>query len=676
MSGITKGIGLLLLAITVTSGIAIQNVFADTTGVKSPTDAISVIASINDFVSRTSAFASDDVRATAQLSDNQAYGGFTLGVPSGATINSLTVSLEAQKFGTIFGAECGDTIGDPNFDVRLSDPTLIGDPTGTDSFTGTILTTTDFTQAVDTIESVIFSPSHTAEELDNLWILLTANCGSSFFGSDTLLRLDHVTVEVDYDEVDTTPPVITLLGDTPQFINITDAYIELGATALDDVDGNITGDIVIDSSDVNTTSHGAYTVTYNVQDSSGNDAVEVSRDVVVLDNIAPVIVLNGDGSIEIPYGIPYLDLGATAFDVDDGNLTSSIVTVNPVNVFQPLTTFFVTYDVTDTSGNVADQVVREIKVLKKPQNDDEGAWKSRPTFGISPTSNSLVVECGFKMDQSCFDLTDSWHTPFDKIVINTGETHNFELNVQAQKRLHNVGFCLVPQIGSMEGELCIGITLDGNGDIIGTEINQDESLVDESLVTFSATRDGANYNIKINNVMFQDQPFYEVIGLYASDYTPRIVNTFLNEGLDVVGDSLLESKTIMIPKEGKPVYSLMGDNSNMQELTLIDKFSNLWENEEGILYTFNEYKTWVKVTPDTMQRFQDQTENVMTRQNSNFGLLVDYENESAMDTLKKLYPSMFSEESFAEINNIKSMELPEVTQREITLSQLSWYHSN
>ncbi|MCB0469258.1 MAG: DUF5011 domain-containing protein, partial [Flavobacteriaceae bacterium] len=58
------------------------------------------------------------------------------------------------------------------------------------------------------------------------------------------------------------------------------AYTELGATAVDNVDGDISANIVIGGS-VNTSVVGTYQVTYNVSDTAGNAAVQVIRTVEV-----------------------------------------------------------------------------------------------------------------------------------------------------------------------------------------------------------------------------------------------------------------------------------------------------------------------------------------------------------------------------------------------------------
>jgi hypothetical protein len=79
---------------------------------------------------------------------------------------------------------------------------------------------------------------------------------------------------------DTEPPVITLSGASNVRIEAGEVYRDSGATAVDNIDGDITGQIVVVNS-VNTAVVGTYTVTYNVNDFAGNEAVTVTRTVAV-----------------------------------------------------------------------------------------------------------------------------------------------------------------------------------------------------------------------------------------------------------------------------------------------------------------------------------------------------------------------------------------------------------
>ncbi|HOS02991.1 MAG TPA: DUF5011 domain-containing protein, partial [Candidatus Hydrogenedentes bacterium] len=82
---------------------------------------------------------------------------------------------------------------------------------------------------------------------------------------------------------DTTPPVITLLGVTPVTVTRNTTYVDAGATAWDNQDGDIT-DRLVKTSTVNTSVVGAYTVTYTVSDTAGNAAIPVIRVVNVVES--------------------------------------------------------------------------------------------------------------------------------------------------------------------------------------------------------------------------------------------------------------------------------------------------------------------------------------------------------------------------------------------------------
>ncbi|MBI3234138.1 MAG: DUF5011 domain-containing protein [Bacteroidetes bacterium] len=82
---------------------------------------------------------------------------------------------------------------------------------------------------------------------------------------------------------DKTPPVITLNGNWTDSLLLNKSYSDLGATAIDNKDGNITANIVrsgaLDSSKV-----GVYQYCYNVSDAAGNAAQQVCRNIIVYKN--------------------------------------------------------------------------------------------------------------------------------------------------------------------------------------------------------------------------------------------------------------------------------------------------------------------------------------------------------------------------------------------------------
>lgn len=89
---------------------------------------------------------------------------------------------------------------------------------------------------------------------------------------------------------DTKAPIIILLGSQSIALTAGATYNDAGASALDDVDGNITADIVVAGVPTNPVAVGVYTVTYDVMDAAGNAAVQVTRTVTV-NAAAPTNVL-------------------------------------------------------------------------------------------------------------------------------------------------------------------------------------------------------------------------------------------------------------------------------------------------------------------------------------------------------------------------------------------------
>lgn len=165
--------------------------------------------------------------------------------------------------------------------------------------------------------------------------------------------------------LDLAAPVITILGDNPLTHEAATEYTDPGATALDDVDGDVT-EAIQTVNEVNTSNLGTYSVTYAVSDGAGNQA-EAVRTVEVVDTTPPVIVITGQTTVTHEAGAIYIDLGATAFDSRQGSLTPFIQAENLVDSSVP-GSYTVTYNVSDSEGNAATPAVRTVNVVdtRKP----------------------------------------------------------------------------------------------------------------------------------------------------------------------------------------------------------------------------------------------------------------------------------------------------------------------
>lgn len=81
-------------------------------------------------------------------------------------------------------------------------------------------------------------------------------------------------------------PTISVLGEDPVEVEINSTYTDAGSTAVDGDGTDITSQIVVDDSDVDTSQIGSYTVYFDVDDSNGNSAIQETRTVNVVDSIA------------------------------------------------------------------------------------------------------------------------------------------------------------------------------------------------------------------------------------------------------------------------------------------------------------------------------------------------------------------------------------------------------
>lgn len=158
-----------------------------------------------------------------------------------------------------------------------------------------------------------------------VWSMKNGDTGVGSVGSNglfTAIAVGLATVEATMDGVigtaditvndvvppppaDTTAPVITISGVNPINLTIGDAYVDAGATALDDVDGNITGNIVTTGLPVSTATVGSFNVTYSVSDTAGNSSsatrtinVALPPAVLTAINVTPASAIVGIGGTQ------------------------------------------------------------------------------------------------------------------------------------------------------------------------------------------------------------------------------------------------------------------------------------------------------------------------------------------------------------------------------------------
>ena len=221
---------------------------------------------------------------------------------------------------------------------------------------------------------------------------------------------------------DSTPPTIALIGSNPVTVEAGSTYTDAGATATDAYDGDLSSSITT-TSDVDVNNVGTYTVTYTVSDSSANSAT-ASRTVNVVDTTAPVITIIGANPVDVDLGATYSDAGATATDVHDGDLTSSITVSSNVDT-NTAGTYTVTYTVSDAAGNQATET-RTVNVIDN-SNNPTTHYIDIQGYAFSPSSITINVGDTIvwtNYDSASHTVTSNDGT-FDSGGISTGNTFSF-----------------------------------------------------------------------------------------------------------------------------------------------------------------------------------------------------------------------------------------------------------
>lgn len=215
------------------------------------------------------------------------------------------------------------------------------------------------------------------------------------------------TAEVSREVIvrDIQSPELTLLGTNPMILECGTLFTEPGALALDVCAGDISG-LVLMSGSVDTATPGDYLRTYTVSDPSENSA-QVTRVVRVVDQQAPILSLLGPETISIECGAFFIDPGATALDVCDGDLGGSILISGMVDPSTP-GEYTLTYTLSDAAGNQA-QTSRLVLVAD-----------STPPELTLHGANPLVLECNTPYNEPGASATDVCDGVLSDAVTITG----------------------------------------------------------------------------------------------------------------------------------------------------------------------------------------------------------------------------------------------------------------
>jgi len=216
---------------------------------------------------------------------------------------------------------------------------------------------------------------------------------------------------------DTILPVVSLNGNSPEVVDVFSNYEDAGVTASDNHDYTVTTSGTYEGTD----SLGTFTLTYTVTDPAGN-MVSVTREIEVVDRVAPILSLEGDLVVDLIRWEEYTDAGYT---VDDNYYDEGELTVTRGGTFvntQSEGVYTLTYTAEDPSGNVSATVQRLIVVGANSVGDlPADGYELFP----NPTSGPMVVRTTLDNGESTqlrvLDLTGKEVMNLGNHIVSNGQ---------------------------------------------------------------------------------------------------------------------------------------------------------------------------------------------------------------------------------------------------------------
>ena len=191
-----------------------------------------------------------------------------------------------------------------------------------------------------------------------------------------------------------------------------------GVSASDHEDGDVTGSVVVESSNVDTNTVGSYQVTYRVTDSQGASSTKTITVIVnpKMEALNEVPVINAVDKILTVGDTFDVKKDATASDAEDGNLTDKIEVIRNEVDTGKAGTYEVTYKVTDSQGASS---TKTILVTVNPKIE---SLNEVPT--IKAEDKTITVEDKFdvKKDVTATDKEDGDLTDKIEVVKNDVDT--------------------------------------------------------------------------------------------------------------------------------------------------------------------------------------------------------------------------------------------------------------
>lgn len=290
-------------------------------------------------------------------------------------------------------------------------------------------------------------------------------------------------------------PVLSVSGNPETNVFIGDEVPEFTATAFDEEDGDLTGQIIITGNAADNTNSGSYTQHFEVQDSDFQIA-RATRTVNIISK--PILEYRGRDSYTIVQGQPWKP--PLAYFIEESGIRGSIEPQNWTETHRnTIGGYTLLYQHTDAEGVSSDEIQVTVNVIPRPTITDTGPFSMVQEYG-----EEYITVDGYELKR--FDSPDgeSWSYGFENDVT----IHAVDILKTSNETTNNVIVARIP------------IPFDSLARCTSTTVSIDlqmDNFVDGSKleISFGQNRAASKYRILKNiqsqrTVMeFEIKPFHD-----------------------------------------------------------------------------------------------------------------------------------------------------------------------
>ncbi len=314
-----------------------------------------------------------------------------------------------------------------------------------------------------------------------------------------------------------------LIGNSSVTNEVFNAYNDAGFS-LDT--GTETGYYVLTSDNVNINIIGEYQVTYQLYDSEDTLIDTIIRTVFIRDSQKPLITLNGDDIIYLEYNQEYNDSSVTCSDNYDSECT--IVVAGDIVDTNVLGSYNITYNSIDSSGNIADEVTRQVIVQDT----------TAPVLSLNPSLDTIELNgeyTEYGVTATDFQLTTTSIT--GNVSTSQAGTYILVYTVEdASGNVSNISRYITVYNPAPKVEFILGSTLttiavnseyaDGTCQVSVDGVLNDCEVKSNNINTNVPGIYNITYSYIINEIEYT---YKRYVFVYDDDFTPDLITIYYKE---------------------------------------------------------------------------------------------------------------------------------------------------